>query len=188
MKHSSDYESMMDMAEEIVTQCTLVVHRKLTIDYQGMDICLERPWRRETMHNLVKEATGLDFIELSNDLKVAKEVAVRTLVEVAVVAHGLPGMDTASIGGVNNRGGRKPLKVMSSNAVVVREDSVLREVLQEGLVDGLSCEINEPVSCKSLAMITPEEQSRKSERQELKRIEISEWVLRNIGGISKFLT
>ncbi|KAA8549695.1 hypothetical protein F0562_001287 [Nyssa sinensis] len=75
----SDYESMMDMAEEIVTQCTLAVHGKLTIDYQGMEICLERPWRRETMHNLVKEATGLDFIELSNDLKVAKEVAVRTV-------------------------------------------------------------------------------------------------------------
>ncbi|KAK4412874.1 Pentatricopeptide repeat-containing protein [Sesamum alatum] len=28
---------------------------------EGVDICLERPWRRETMHNLVKETTGIDF-------------------------------------------------------------------------------------------------------------------------------
>ncbi|GLT39408.1 hypothetical protein SLA2020_136010 [Shorea laevis] len=75
----SDYESMMDMAEEIVTQCALAVQGKLTIDYQGVDICLERPWRRETMHNLVKEATGIDFSELKNDLEVAKDVVVRTL-------------------------------------------------------------------------------------------------------------
>lgn len=30
----SDYQSMMDMAEEIVTQCSLEVNGKLTIDYQ----------------------------------------------------------------------------------------------------------------------------------------------------------
>ncbi|KAL6583122.1 Lysine--tRNA ligase, chloroplastic/mitochondrial [Orobanche minor] len=38
----SDYESMMNMAEDIVTQ-----------------ISLERPWRRETMHNLVEDVTGI---------------------------------------------------------------------------------------------------------------------------------
>lgn len=75
----SDYESMMNMAEEIVTQCALAVCGKLTIDYQGTEICLERPWRRETMLNLVKEATGIDFNELGNDIKVAKEVVLRAL-------------------------------------------------------------------------------------------------------------
>ena len=30
----SDYESMINMAEEIVTRCTLAIHGKLTIDYQ----------------------------------------------------------------------------------------------------------------------------------------------------------
>lgn len=30
----SDYESMINMAEEIVTRCALAVHGKLTIDYQ----------------------------------------------------------------------------------------------------------------------------------------------------------
>ena len=46
---------------------------------QGVEICLERPWRRETMHNLVKEATGIDFSELGNDLKTAKEVTLKAL-------------------------------------------------------------------------------------------------------------
>eukprot|EP00262_Sarcandra_glabra_P009099 TRINITY_DN2309_c0_g4_i1.p1 TRINITY_DN2309_c0_g4~~TRINITY_DN2309_c0_g4_i1.p1 ORF type:complete len:576 (+),score=86.37 TRINITY_DN2309_c0_g4_i1:43-1770(+) len=75
----SDYQSMMNMAEEIVSRCALVIHGKLTIDYQGVEICLERPWRRETMHNLVKEATGIDFSGLGNDVKAAKEYAMRAL-------------------------------------------------------------------------------------------------------------
>nr|XP_043636918.1 lysine--tRNA ligase, chloroplastic/mitochondrial [Erigeron canadensis] len=75
----SDYESMMNMAEEIVTQCALAVHGKLTVDYQGVEINLERPWRRETMHNLVKEAIGIDFIELGNDLTAVKEATIKAL-------------------------------------------------------------------------------------------------------------
>ncbi|KAK7350460.1 hypothetical protein VNO77_09131 [Canavalia gladiata] len=75
----SDYQSMMNMAEEIVTRCALAVHGKLTIDYQGVEICLERPWRRETMHNLVKEIVGVDFYKLGNDLEVAKQVTLDSL-------------------------------------------------------------------------------------------------------------
>ncbi|KAG5517759.1 hypothetical protein RHGRI_038216 [Rhododendron griersonianum] len=75
----SDYQSMMNMAEEIVTRCALAVHGKLSIDYQGLEICLSKPWRRETMHNLVKEVTGIDFNELGNDLRAAKEVTIRTI-------------------------------------------------------------------------------------------------------------
>ncbi|KAK9692430.1 hypothetical protein RND81_09G263900 [Saponaria officinalis] len=78
----SDYESMMAMAEEIVTQCALAVQGKLTIDYQGTDISLQRPWRRETMHNLVKEASGIDFSEFGVNLKAAKEVTLTKLEKV----------------------------------------------------------------------------------------------------------
>lgn len=46
---------------------------------QGVDIYLERPWRRETMHNLVKEATGIDFSQFGNDLQAAKEAASKAL-------------------------------------------------------------------------------------------------------------
>ncbi|KAL8480853.1 hypothetical protein ACS0TY_027393 [Phlomoides rotata] len=75
----TDYESMMNMAEDIITRCALAVNGKLTLDYQGVEICLERPWRRETMHNLVKEATGIDFNTFGDDLTTAKEVAWQTL-------------------------------------------------------------------------------------------------------------
>ncbi|KAK4441053.1 Lysine--tRNA ligase, chloroplastic/mitochondrial [Sesamum alatum] len=75
----SDYESMMNMTEEIITRCALAVNGKLTLDYQGVEISLERPWRRETMHNLVKEATGIDFTKFGDDLTAAKEVALQSL-------------------------------------------------------------------------------------------------------------
>ncbi|KAL0418056.1 UNVERIFIED_CONTAM: Lysine--tRNA ligase, chloroplastic/mitochondrial [Sesamum radiatum] len=75
----SDYESMMNMTEEIITRCALAVNGKLTLDYQGVEISLERPWRRETMHNLVKEATGIDFTKFGDDLTAAKEVVLQTL-------------------------------------------------------------------------------------------------------------
>ncbi|GAA0145260.1 aminoacyl-tRNA synthetase [Lithospermum erythrorhizon] len=76
----SDYQSMMNLAEDIITKCSLAINGTLTIDYQGVEICLERPWRRETMHNLVKEATGIDFVEFGDDdLKSAKEVTLKKL-------------------------------------------------------------------------------------------------------------
>lgn len=75
----SDYQSMMNLAEEIITQCSLVVHGKLKIDYQGIEICLERPWRRETMHDLVKDATGIDFNQFGDDVKSAVEAARQLL-------------------------------------------------------------------------------------------------------------
>ncbi|CAA3026149.1 lysine--tRNA ligase, chloroplastic mitochondrial [Olea europaea subsp. europaea] len=74
----SDYESMMNMTEEIITQCALAVNGKLTLDYQGVEICLERPWRRETMHNLVKEAIGIEFNKFGDDLNAAKKVVLET--------------------------------------------------------------------------------------------------------------
>uniref|UniRef100_A0A1D1YEB3 Lysine--tRNA ligase n=1 Tax=Anthurium amnicola TaxID=1678845 RepID=A0A1D1YEB3_9ARAE len=73
----SDYQSMMNMAEEIVTRCARVIHGKLKIDYQGTEICLERPWRRETMHNLVKEQTGIDFNNFRDDVEAAQEAAIK---------------------------------------------------------------------------------------------------------------
>ncbi|CAK7339079.1 unnamed protein product [Dovyalis caffra] len=94
----SDYQSMMIMAEEIVTQCALAVHGKLTLDYQGVEICLERPWRRETMHNLVKEATAIDFNELGDDLKVAKDVTLSTL------GSGLESKDKSAIAACSSVG------------------------------------------------------------------------------------
>ncbi|KAL3518921.1 hypothetical protein ACH5RR_021510 [Cinchona calisaya] len=75
----SDYQRMMDMAEDIVTRCALAVHGTLNIEYQGAKICLERPWRRETMHNLVKETAGIDFLKFGDDVKTAKDATLKAL-------------------------------------------------------------------------------------------------------------
>ncbi|MED6182557.1 Lysine--tRNA ligase, chloroplastic/mitochondrial [Stylosanthes scabra] len=58
---------------------------------EGVEICLERPWRRETMHNLVKEVSGIDFSEFGDDLEVAKKVTLGTL------GNNLDAKDKASI-------------------------------------------------------------------------------------------
>ncbi|KNA11020.1 hypothetical protein SOVF_139070 [Spinacia oleracea] len=75
----SDYDSMMSMAEDIITQCALAAQGKLTIEYQGINVSLERPWRRDTMHNLVREASGIDFNVFGDNLEAAKEITIRTL-------------------------------------------------------------------------------------------------------------
>ncbi|KAL0459864.1 UNVERIFIED_CONTAM: Pentatricopeptide repeat-containing protein, mitochondrial [Sesamum latifolium] len=49
------------------------------VPIRRVEICLERPWRRETIHDLFKETTGIDFNKCGDDLIAAKEVALRTL-------------------------------------------------------------------------------------------------------------
>ena len=38
-----------------------------TISYQGKELDFTPPWRRETMHDLVLEVTGLDFDAFGNE-------------------------------------------------------------------------------------------------------------------------
>ncbi|KAK3159684.1 hypothetical protein QOZ80_1BG0049780 [Eleusine coracana subsp. coracana] len=98
----SDYKSMMIMAEEIVTRCAIATHGKLKIDYQGTEISLERPWRRETMHSLVKEATGIDFNSFGQDVEAAK-IAVRGLLEIKTGSNDRTSLQAcASVGHVLN--------------------------------------------------------------------------------------
>lgn len=75
----TDYESMINLAEELVIRSALAVNGKLNLDYQGTQISLERPWRRESMHDLVKEVTGIDFRDLQQDLQAAKKAAIDAL-------------------------------------------------------------------------------------------------------------
>jgi lysyl-tRNA synthetase, class II len=57
----ADYNDMMALTEGIITTVTQEVLGTLQITYQGETIDLTPPWRRVTMHDLVKEFTGLDF-------------------------------------------------------------------------------------------------------------------------------
>ena len=57
----SDYIGMMELTEQMISSVCDDVCGSPRITYQGTEIDLSPPWRRATMHELVLEATGLDF-------------------------------------------------------------------------------------------------------------------------------
>jgi lysyl-tRNA synthetase class 2 len=58
----ADYHTMMELTEQLIAEAARVVCGTTSLTYQGTPIDLTPPWRRETMHTLVQEATGLDFL------------------------------------------------------------------------------------------------------------------------------
>ncbi|MEL0339968.1 MAG: amino acid--tRNA ligase-related protein, partial [Synechococcus sp.] len=62
----ADYNDMMDLTEELISSVTQQVCGSTQINYQGTEINLAPGWRRATMHELVQEATGLDFTGFSS--------------------------------------------------------------------------------------------------------------------------
>jgi len=71
----ADYEDMMNLVEEMICGIAMDVCGTLELDYQGEKISLKRPWRRASMNDLVKDATGVDFYSLRGDLEKAREEA-----------------------------------------------------------------------------------------------------------------
>ncbi|MCP9887033.1 lysine--tRNA ligase [Cyanobium sp. ATX 6A2] len=57
----ADYTDMMMLTEELIAAVCRQVCGDTRITYQGTAIDLAPPWRRVTMHDLVQQATGLDF-------------------------------------------------------------------------------------------------------------------------------
>ncbi|WP_404787300.1 lysine--tRNA ligase [Altericista sp. CCNU0014] len=70
----ADYHDMMALTEAIVTEAAQSVLGTLQVTYQGQPIDLTPPWRRVTMHELVREATGVDF-ELFSEIEAARKAA-----------------------------------------------------------------------------------------------------------------
>jgi lysyl-tRNA synthetase, class II len=89
----ADYHDMMVLTETLITTAAESVLGTLNITYQGEPIDLTPPWRRVTMHELVQEATGLDF-EQFDTLETA---------QTAATAAGITGIqDCQSIGHILN--------------------------------------------------------------------------------------
>ncbi|MEM7716809.1 MAG: lysine--tRNA ligase [Cyanobacteria bacterium P01_A01_bin.68] len=61
-----DYNDMMELTEGIITTAAQEVIGTLKINYQETEVDLTLPWRRVTMHDLVKEYTDLDFNAFTN--------------------------------------------------------------------------------------------------------------------------
>ena len=56
-----DYHDMMALIEDLIKTVAKEVIGTTEIPYQGENVNLENPWRRVTMHDVVKEKTGFDF-------------------------------------------------------------------------------------------------------------------------------
>ena len=57
----ADYGTMMELTEQLIVAAAREVCGATQITYQDTAIDLTPPWRRATMHDLVQQATGLDF-------------------------------------------------------------------------------------------------------------------------------
>jgi lysyl-tRNA synthetase class 2 len=71
------YRDMMALAEEILVACADAVGSR-KINYQGTEIDLTPPFRRATMAELVRDETGVDFINISDEdaMRIAGERGV----------------------------------------------------------------------------------------------------------------
>jgi lysyl-tRNA synthetase class 2 len=76
----ADYHDMMALTEELITYAAQAVLGTLQITYQGQEVNLTPPWRRVTMHELVKEKTNLDFAAF-NSLEEAKAAATQAAIQ-----------------------------------------------------------------------------------------------------------
>ena len=75
----ADYNDMMDLTEELISSVTQQVCGSTQINYQGTEINLAPGWRRATMHELVQEATGLDFTGFSSRSEAAAAMEAKGL-------------------------------------------------------------------------------------------------------------
>lgn len=78
----ADYQDMMRLTENLISTITQEVLGTTKINYQGTEIDLTPPWRRVTMHDLVIEATGINFAEFT-DFTTAKIAAEKAGIEVS---------------------------------------------------------------------------------------------------------
>ncbi len=75
----ADYGDMMELTEQLIAHVCEQVCGGTRITYQGTEINLAPPWRRATMHELVQQATGLDFHTFSSRDQAAAAMAGRGL-------------------------------------------------------------------------------------------------------------
>jgi len=78
-----DYVAMMQLVEELIGSVAQTVLGSLRLDYGGTVIDLSPPWPRRGMADLVREATGIDFLAFE-----AAEAARKAAAELGAVLTG----------------------------------------------------------------------------------------------------
>jgi len=71
--------AMMELTETMIASVCQQVCGGTRLTYQGTEIDLTPPWRRATMHELVEEATGLDFTLFETRAAAAEAMAAKGL-------------------------------------------------------------------------------------------------------------
>ena len=74
-----DYTDMMRLAEDLFTDISSNLFECLIIEYKGVKIDLTPPWRRIGMLDILKEETGLDFSQVKDVKKAARELGVEAV-------------------------------------------------------------------------------------------------------------
>ena len=75
----ADYLGMIELTESMIASVCEQVCGGTRLTYQGTEIDLTPPWRRATMHELVEEATGLDFTAFADRAAAAEAMAAKGL-------------------------------------------------------------------------------------------------------------
>tara|TARA_Y100001968_G_C19438762_1_gene761328 strand:+ start:640 stop:2151 length:1512 start_codon:yes stop_codon:yes gene_type:complete len=78
----ADYFDMMKLTEELISSVCEEVCGSTKLIYQEQEIDLSPPWRRATMHELVLEKTGIDFLQFGDDRKSAAHAMQKEGLEV----------------------------------------------------------------------------------------------------------
>ena len=75
----ADYNTMMDITEDLISSLCMHLHKKHEIEYEGQTVNLAKPWRRVTMQDIVMEKTGYDIEKIQSDeqaVNFAKELGI----------------------------------------------------------------------------------------------------------------
>ena len=75
----ADYNTMMDITEDLISSLCMHLHKKHEIEYEGQTVNLAKPWRRVTMKDIVMEKTGYDIEKMQSDeqaVNFAKELGI----------------------------------------------------------------------------------------------------------------
>ncbi len=78
----ADYNDMMALTETLITTAATEVLGTTEITYQETPINLTSPWKRITMHDAVKDATGVDFAiftDLNEAIAAAKAAGIHNI-------------------------------------------------------------------------------------------------------------
>jgi len=63
----ADYEDMMSLVERLFESLALAVHGKTEFAFTDKELSFKGPFRRVSMPEAVKEATGIDFLSIKTD-------------------------------------------------------------------------------------------------------------------------